>query len=230
MNAVNETPVSDIELLLPWHAAGTLGYRDSQRVETALANDPELARRFELVRDELNEDIHLNETLGAPSARAMEALFAKIDAEPVRTPPMTFNVGARLRDFFAGLSPRTLAWSASAAAVAILLQAGLIAGIMIKENGAGATAGGGDYQTASVPSGFGGDGSYALIRFQPQANAGDIAKFLETNNLSVTGGPITGALFRVQVAPTKLPTADLANIVKKLQSDKMIVGFVAATQ
>ena len=48
--------------------------------------------------------------------------------------------------------------------------------------------------------------------------------------LSVTGGPITGALFRVQVAPTKLPTADLANIVKKLQSDKMIVGFVAATQ
>lgn len=230
MNAVNETPVSDIELLLPWHAAGTLGYRNSQRVETALANDPELARRFELVRDELNEDIHLNETLGAPSARAMEALFAKIDAEPVRTPPMTFNLGARLRDFFAGLSPRTLAWSASAAAVAILLQAGLIAGIMIKENGAGATAGGGDYQTASVPSGFGGDGSYALIRFQPQANAGDIAKFLETNNLSVTGGPITGALFRVQVAPTKLPTADLANIVKKLQSDKMIVGFVAATQ
>ncbi|HVU41892.1 MAG TPA: hypothetical protein VHD86_12645 [Xanthobacteraceae bacterium] len=230
MNAVNETPVSDIELLLPWHAAGTLGYRDSQRVETALANDPELARRFELVRDELNEDIHLNETLGAPSARAMEALFAKIDAEPVRTPPMTFNLGARFRDFCAGLSPRTLAWSASAAAVAILLQAGLIAGIMIKENGAGATAGGGDYQTASVPSGFGGDGSYALIRFQPQANAGDIAKFLETNNLSVTGGPITGALFRVQVAPTKLPTADLANIVKKLQSDKMIVGFVAATQ
>jgi hypothetical protein len=229
MNAVNETPVSDIELLLPWHAAGTLSYRDSQRVETALANDPELARRFDLVREELNEDIHLNETLGAPSARAMEALFAKIEAEPARTPPMTFNVGARVRDFFASLSPRTLAWSASAAAVAILLQAGLIAGIMIKENDAGAATGGG-YQTASVPSTFGGDGSYALIRFQPQANAADIAKFLEANNLSMTGGPITGALFRVQVAPTKLPTADLAGIVKKLQSDKMIVGFVAATQ
>ena len=230
MNAVNETPVSDIELLQPWHAAGTLSYRDSQRVETALANDPELARRFELVREELNEDIHLNETLGAPSARAMESLFAKIDAEPVRTPPMTFNLGGRVRDFFASLSPRTLAWSASAAAVAILLQAGLIAGIMIKETGAGAATGGGDYQTASVPSAFAGDGSYALIRFQPQANAADIAKFLEVNNLSVTGGPITGALFRVQVAPTKLPTADLANIVKKLQSDKMIVGFIAATQ
>jgi len=230
MNAVNEPQVSEVELLLPWHAAGTLGYRDSQRVETALANDPELARRFELVREELSEDIHLNETLGAPSARAMESLFARIDAEPVRKPAASLNLGARVRDFFASLSPRTLAWSASAAAVAILLQAGLIAGIMIKENGGAATSGGGDYQTASVPSPFIGDGSYALIRFQPQANAADIAKFLEANNLSVTGGPITGALFRVQVAPTKLPSADLANIVKKLQSDKMIVGFVAATQ
>lgn len=229
MNAVNETPVSDIELLLPWHAAGTLSYRDSQRVETALANDPELARRFELVREELSEDIHLNETLGAPSARAMEALFARIDAEPARAPARSFNLSARARDFFASLSPRTLAWSAGAAAVAILLQAGLIAGIMIKESGAGTAAGGG-YETASVPSTFVGDGSYALIRFQPQANAAEIAKFLEANNLSVTGGPITGALFRVQVAPTKLPTTDLANIVKKLQTDKAVVGFIAATQ
>lgn len=229
MNAVNETPVSDIELLLPWHAAGTLSNRDSQRVETALANDPELARQFELVREELSEDIHLNETLGAPSARAMESLFARIEAEPARMPAVSSNFGARVRDFFASLSPRTLAWSASAAAIAILLQAGLIAGIVIKENGASSVSGG-DYQTASVPSPFVGDGSFALIRFQPQANAADIAKFLEVNNLSVTGGPITGALFRVQVAATKLPTTDLANIVKKLQSDKMIVGFVAATQ
>ena len=229
MNAVNETPVSDIELLLPWHAAGTLSNRNSQRVETALANDPELARQFELVREELGEDIHLNETLGAPSARAMESLFARIEAEPARMPAVSFNLGARARDFFASLSPRTLAWSASAAAIAILLQAGLIAGIVIKESGASSVSGG-DYQTASVPSPFAGDGSFALIRFQPQANAADIAKFLEVNNLSVTGGPITGALFRVQVAATKLPTTDLANIVKKLQSDKMIVGFVAATQ
>ena len=61
----------DIEALLPWHAAGTLSRRDSDRVEQALASDRELARRYELVREELNETIHLNETLGAPSARAL---------------------------------------------------------------------------------------------------------------------------------------------------------------
>ena len=59
----------EIEELLPWHAAGTLSRRDAQRVEEALARDPELARRYALVREELGETIHLNESLGAPSAR-----------------------------------------------------------------------------------------------------------------------------------------------------------------
>src|SRR5215510_15076012 len=75
---------NEIEALLPWHAAGTLGHRDAERVEAALATDAELARQYELVREELAETIHLNESLGAPSARAMEKLFAAIDAEEAR--------------------------------------------------------------------------------------------------------------------------------------------------
>ena len=87
MNAMKqEAPErQEIEELLPWHTAGTLSRRDAQRVEEALARDPELARRYALVRDELGETIHLNETLGAPSARALEKLFAQIDAEPARS-------------------------------------------------------------------------------------------------------------------------------------------------
>ena len=62
--------------MLPWHAAGTLSRSDSKRVEDALARDPELARRYALVREEFSETIHLNETLGAPSARASAPLPA----------------------------------------------------------------------------------------------------------------------------------------------------------
>ena len=87
MNMINKEPERyDIEALLPWHAAGTLSRRDADRVEQALAGDRELARRYDLVREELAETIHLNETLGAPSARAMEKLFAAIDAEEARSP------------------------------------------------------------------------------------------------------------------------------------------------
>ena len=75
-----------IEELLPWYATGTLSRRDADRVEQALAGDRELTRRYELVLQELAETTRLNETLGAPSASAMEKLFAAINAEPRRRP------------------------------------------------------------------------------------------------------------------------------------------------
>ena len=75
-----------IEKLLPWHATGTLSRRDADRVEQALADDRELARCYELVCQELAETTRLNETLGAPSARVMEKLFAAINAEEARAP------------------------------------------------------------------------------------------------------------------------------------------------
>jgi anti-sigma-K factor RskA len=87
MTATNKQPGRHtIEKLLPWHATGTLSRRDADRVEQALAGDRELARRYELVRQELAEMTRLNEALGAPSARAMEKLFAAINAEKPRVP------------------------------------------------------------------------------------------------------------------------------------------------
>jgi len=213
----------EIEELLPWHAAGTLSRRDAQRVEDALARDPELARRYALVREEFGETIHLNETLGAPSARAMEKLFAKIDAEPVRRRAVSFNFRARVTEFFAGFSPRTLAYAGSAAVLAILLQAGFIATVMLKET---KTAG---YETASAPARDPGVGAFTLIRFAPQATQDDVTKFLQANKLSIASGPMAGGLYKVRVAVTGLPKAELANIVKKLQRDK-VVGFIATTE
>ena len=225
MNAMKqEAPErQEIEELLPWHAAGTLSRRDAQRVEDALANDPELARRYALVREELGETIRLNETLGAPSARALEKLFAKIDAEPARRQAESLNLGSRIGEFFASLSPRTLAWSASAAAIAILLQAGLLADIMLKETKTGG------YETASAPTTDPGVGAFTLIRFAPQASSDDITKFLEANKLSIAAGPMAGGLYKVRVAVTGIPKGELANIVKKLQQDK-VVGFIATTE
>jgi hypothetical protein len=87
MRAINKRPGRHkIEELLPWHATGTLSRRDADRVEQALAGDRELARLYELVRQELVETTRANETLGAPSARAMEKLFAAINAEEALAP------------------------------------------------------------------------------------------------------------------------------------------------
>jgi anti-sigma-K factor RskA len=76
----------EIELLLPWYATGTLSQHDAQRVEQALAEDGVLARRYELLLEERAAAVNLNETLGSPSDRAMEKLFAAIDAEEAHLP------------------------------------------------------------------------------------------------------------------------------------------------
>src|SRR4029453_11788582 len=125
MNTISKEPERhEIEALLPWHAAGTLSRRDADRVEQALAGDRELARRYDLVREELAETIHLNETLGAPAARAREKLFAAIDAEEARAPRRrrSFDLAGRISEFLSSFTPRTLAWSATAAAGGSPLQ------------------------------------------------------------------------------------------------------------
>ncbi|MGA6928411.1 MAG: hypothetical protein WBZ35_03570, partial [Pseudolabrys sp.] len=138
-------------------------------------------------------------------------------------PTTSLNLGGRIGEFLAGLSPRTLAWSATAAALAIVVQARFLADIMLKETKRTG------YETASAPSTDPGVGAFALIRFAPQASSDDVTKFLEANKLSIAAGPMAGGLYKVRVAVTGIPKGELANIVKKLQQDK-VVGFIATTE
>ena len=222
MNAITEESAhQEIEALLPWHAAGTLSRRDANGVEQALAGDRELARRYDLVREELIETIHLNETLGAPSARAMERLFAAIDAEEARAPRHRrwFDLGGRISEFLWSLTPRTLAWSATAAAVAILVQAAVIAAVVVKEQGSSSGP-----ELASAPS----EGSYVVVRFAPQASADEITKFLGAYKATVVGGPLNGQLYRIRLSETKLPREEVGKIVRQMQSESNVVNFIAA--
>jgi len=224
MNAINEEPEhQEIEALLPWYAAGTLSRRDTHRVEQALAGDRELARQYDLVREELVETIHLNETLGVPSARVLERLFAAIDAEEARAPRHRrwFDFGSRISEFLSSLTPRTLAWSATAAAVAILVQAAVIAAVVVKEQGSPSEPG-----LASAPS----EGSYAVVRFAPQATADDITKFLGAYKATVVEGPLEGQLYRIRLSKTKLPQEEVGNLVSQMQSESKVVDFIAAKE
>ncbi len=187
-------------MLLPWHAAGTLNARDARRVDEALARDPELARQYAVIQEEYAETIHLNESLGAPSTRAMQKLFAAIDAEPARHPrgSLGISLSARISGFFASLSPRTLAWSASLGALALLLQAGLIGAVLVKNQPA-------SFQTASlsmnepVTRTLGAEAPpRALVRFAPDARVADITALLDNYQASIIDGA-KGGLFRLQL-------------------------------
>ncbi len=223
MNMMNKEPERhELEALLPWHATGTLNRRDSDRIERALVGDRELARRYDLVREELAETIHLNETLGAPSARAMERLFAAIDAEEAHSPPRRrpFDLGQRITEILSGFAPRTIAWSATAAALAILVQAAIIAGVMMREDAAPTGP-----RLASTVS----RGSFAVVRFAPQATATEITNFLGAYKATLVEGPLKsgGGLYRIRVAESQLPVGEVGRIIRQMQEESRVVGFIA---
>jgi hypothetical protein len=212
----------EIEMLLPWHAAGTLSARDARRVDEALARDPELAKQYAVIREEYAETIHLNESLGAPSARAMQKLFDAIDGEPVRKPSVTSSIATRIAAFFSSLSPRTMAWSAGAAALALLLQAGVIGAVLVKNQGA-------SYQTASLDMserapmtrdlGAAAPAPRALVRFAPEAKMAEINALLDNYQASIVGG--ANGLFRLQFGKP-MGKDEVAGLIGKLRSEKII--------
>lgn len=241
---IPEDEPGEIEALLPWYAAGTLDPRDARRVEIALAADPDLVRQYAAIQEEYTETIHLNESLGAPSAAAMHKLFAAIDAEPARAPQAaSIGVSKRIMGFFADLSPRTLAWSTSLGAVLLLLQAGIIGKIMMEQSG-------GTFETASYQQEPAREAAPApaapmqrsaapraatrslapaseavlFVRFKPDAQIADVTALLARYHASVIGG--SGDLFRLQFAG-KQP-GEAAAVVSDLQKEKIVALAVPA--
>jgi anti-sigma factor RsiW len=215
-----EQEPGELEMLLPWHAAGTLNARDARRVEEALARDPELARQYAVIREEYAETIDLNESLGAPSARAMQKLFAAIDAEPARQ-RASRHFAARFAGFFASLSPRTLAWSASLAAVALVLQAAVIGAVLVNTQNS-------TFQTASLsmnepitrelgPAAP----PRALVRFAPEARVADITTLLDNYQASIVDGA-KGGLFRLQFGNKPMTKDETAGLMSRLQNEKIV--------
>jgi hypothetical protein len=220
-----EQEPSEIEMLLPWHAAGTLNPRDARRVEEALARDPELARQYAAIREEYAETIDLNESLGAPSARAMRKLFAAIDAEPASKPSLSRGIWTRIAGFFASLSPRTLAWSSSLGALVLVLQAGVI-GTLVKNQPA-------SFQTASlsmdepITRSLGAEAPpRALVRFAPDARIADITALLDRYQAAIID--TRGGMFRLQFGSKAMAKDQIAGLMSRLQSEKIVGLAVAA--
>jgi anti-sigma factor RsiW len=229
MNKTNQQMShDDIEALLPWYAAGTLDRSEADQVEAALATNTELARRLDLVREEMTEAVLLNEALGVPSARVMEKLFKAIDQERkvARAPAGQGGLGGWLMDLF---TPRAFAFAAGAAVVVIALQAGVIAKMVLGGRGESGSV----FQTASAPPAatrgieF---GSFALVRFAPQASMADITRFLDSKDATIVDGPRTGGMYRVRVARSYVGKDDLERLVKEFQSASNLVVMAMPTE
>ncbi|MDR6869447.1 hypothetical protein J2Y55_000440 [Bosea sp. BE125] len=212
----------ELEQLLPFYANGRISAADKLRVETALAADPELRLRLDIIRDDMAETILFNEQLGAPSPRALDRLMAGIEAEP-RQAPLLSRARSGLLGWFgqwlAAQPPRRIAYASAAALALIALQGVAITGLALR-------GGGGGFQTASVP-GVQSSDRYVLLSFAAEAKAGDIAAFFKRYDASVVDGPRANGFFKVRIGDAKLTPAQVDAIAARMKAEGAIVSFVA---
>lgn len=212
--------------LAPFYVAGTLPPDEQARFEAALAADPALARNVAAARAERDAILALNEALPAPSARAFDALFVKIDAEPARKHGLWTRLDLRARLDLGGalaslLSPRALGWATAAACAVIAVQAGLLTSEKLGRPDA-------RYATASGPQDSArAEGVYALIAFAPGASLDAVNALLSQTGAQIVEGPRAGGFYRLRLGAPDLPPEEARRKVEALRQASALVRFVA---
>jgi hypothetical protein len=122
------------------------------------------------------------------------------------------------------LKPRTIVWLAIAIIPILTVETGLIINFYLRNEPLSRT-----YQTASAPS-KAGSGAHVLLRFAPQASAGELTRFLLTKRFVIVEGPTAGGIFKVRIGEKHLPAPELEQLAKTLQGGHEIVRFAAPTE
>lgn len=213
-----------VELLLPWHETGQLTAEESQLVETYLRKDAGLRRMLELIREEADETIAANESIGMPSPEARDRLMAQIAEEGGDQPERGSLIFSWLKQLgFYDLSPG-LAVGGAVAALIIIVQAAIITSMMSSgPAGEGPVLASGE--PVSVQS-----GTFALIRFSENANADEITALLREKRISIVDGPKPGGVFRVRLADKKLPADQARTLMENLRSQADLVAFISLSR
>lgn len=210
----------ELELLLPWYAAGTLDDHERQRVEAALKTDTDLANSLALVREDRDAALELIAQDAVPASMA-----ARFDAALNAAPhPSEAHESAPARPSGAGpaarfgawlsqlLSPPRLAVAALAAAVLIAVQAGLIVSLLGPgADGSGFTVASEEDDDAQAA------GLAVLVQLAPDLDMTAFAAFLDRSGGRIVDGPLPGGLFKLRFADAADPDKLMARLRAEIE-------------
>ena len=213
-----------ISELLPWYVTGKLAAADMARVEAALAADETLRDELEIVREDQDVALSLSDKMPMPSARVLDQLMKQVEAEPAKFAHVAARAKASFADWLgeklALLSPRTLAYATGAAALALVIQAGIIGSTFIGSPPLFQTAS--HHPNAGVPA----EGTFVLIGFNTEATAGDMTKLLDQVRGTIIDGPRHGGFYRVRIGNQGMSQAELDRVLTTLRGENRTVRFV----
>jgi hypothetical protein len=109
-----------------------------REVEEDYGDPRALANKFDQILERAEKQVFgTARSAASPQVRSSVLdLPISLPDETIRWVKGIFDLGSRVSEFPSSLTPRTLAWSATAAAVVILVQAAVITAVLVKEQGA----------------------------------------------------------------------------------------------
>ena len=202
-------PASDdadeIEQMLPWFAAGTLGEAGA-KVEAALAERGELRSSLATIEEDRGETIALNEALGAPSPEVWTGILVGVAATP-RKIPLSRRLAAWLGFGVEARSPG-LTLAALAAGFVIAAQAATIVTLL---------------RPAPPKHAFAGPArAEARVGFARDAKIAQISALLEAQGARIIGGPSPAGLYELQLGVRPLSAPEIAAAVKALAASPIV--------
>jgi hypothetical protein len=137
-NDVRQDPLENLADVLTEDILNTPDDEVLREVEEDYGDPRALANRFDQILERTEKRVFgTARSPASPQARSSVLdLPIRLPDETIRWVKSIFNLGSRLSEFLSRLTPRTLAWSATAAAVVILVQAAVITAVLIKERDA----------------------------------------------------------------------------------------------
>lgn len=225
MNSESEilSEADEIAALLPWYVSGKISDADRARVDAYAKLHPEVLDHIALARDEADVVFSDDSAIHVPR-EALLRLQKSVASSPTAVlHGMKASLIDRIGVWLSELTPRQLAYAGTAAALAIAVQAASIGSLL--SNQPGSTG----YETASGPGSALGQGTFALVAFQPAAPQSTLTAFLADNTFVIVDGPKTGGIYRVRLSNSQMNDTDRDAAIAKLKARSDLVAFVSAS-
>jgi hypothetical protein len=107
-----------------------------REVEEDYGDPHALANKFDQILERAEKQVSQTARPSPQVRSSVLDLPISLREETIRSVKGIFGFGSHFLEFLSSLSPRTLAWSAIAAAVVILVQAAVITAVLMREQGA----------------------------------------------------------------------------------------------